>query len=60
MANDDCQTKLKKAVKDKLDDLEFVKRKETYSQTIETLMAFYEANKTTFQKWWKKQQNEKK
>jgi len=55
MVNDDCQTKLKKVVKDKLDELEFVKRKETYSQTIETLTSFYESHKTTFQKWWKKQ-----
>lgn len=60
MVNDDCQTKIKKAVKDKLDDLEFVKRKETYSQTIETLMAFYDNHKPTFQKWWKKQQQKKK
>ena len=56
MVNDDCQTKLKKVVKDKLDDLEFVKRKETYSQTIETLTSFYESHKITFQKWWKKKQ----
>jgi len=55
MVNDDCQTKLKRAVKDKLDELEFVKRKETYSQTIETLTAFYEAHIPTFQKWMKKQ-----
>lgn len=55
MVNDDCQTKLKRAVKDKLDELEFVKRKETYSQTIETLTAFYEAHITIFQKWMKKQ-----
>ena len=55
MVNDDCQTKLKRAVKDKLDELEFVRRKETYSQTIETLTAFYESHKTTFQKWMKKQ-----
>lgn len=57
MVNGDCQTKLKTAVKDKLDDLEFVKRKETYSQTIETLTAFYEAHKSVFQKWRKKKQN---
>ena len=56
MANDDCQTKLKRAVKDKLDDLEFVKRKETYSQTIETLTAFYEDNIDIFKKWQKKNQ----
>ena len=55
MVNDDCQTKLKRAVKDKLDGLEFVKRKETYSQTIETLTAFYEGNKKLFEKWTKKQ-----
>ena len=54
-----CQTKIKKAVKDKLDDLEFVKRKETYSETIDTLTSFYEAHKTTFQKWWNKKQKKK-
>lgn len=58
MVNDNCQTKLRKVVKDKLDDLEFVRRKETYSQTIETLTAFYEAHKPIFEKWWKK--NKKK
>ena len=41
----DCQVRIKKAVKDKLDELDFVKRKETYSQTLETLISFYKAHK---------------
>jgi hypothetical protein len=55
MANDDCQVRLKKAIKEKLDELEFVKRKETYSETLQTLIAFYNNHKKEFEKWWKKQ-----
>ena len=58
MANDYCQTKLREDVKKKLDELEFVKRRETYSKTIETLTSFYEENKELFEKWWKKRKKE--
>jgi len=54
MANDDCQVRLKKAIKEKLDDLGFVKRKETYSETLQTLIAFYDNHKKEFEKWLKK------
>jgi len=54
MADDYCQTKLRRGVKKKLDELEFVKRRETYSKTIETLTSFCEENKVVFEKWWKK------
>ena len=54
MANDDCQVRLKQAIKDKLDELEFVKRKETYSETLQTLIAFYDNHKKEFEKWWTK------
>jgi len=54
MANDDCQVRLKKAIKEKLDDLGFVKRNETYSETLQTLIAFYDNHKKEFEKWLKK------
>lgn len=38
---EDCQTRIKKEVKKRLDELDFVRRKESYSETISTLIDFY-------------------
>lgn len=54
MAKEDVQTRLKLSVKDRLDKLDFVKRKDTYSQTIDTLISFYLENKGGFKEWKKK------
>ena len=39
-----------KRIKERLRNLDFV-RKDSYEEVIETLMNFYEDNKTQFEKW---------
>jgi len=45
MKKKDCPMRIKKSVKLRLDKLDFVTRHETYSQTIDTLISFYEKKK---------------
>ena len=44
---------IKKSVKDRLGNLDFV-RKQTFEEIIENLMNFYDKNKTVYKKWKKK------
>jgi hypothetical protein len=45
MGSKDCQTRVKKEVKKRMDKLDFVERKTTDSQIVETLIDFYENHK---------------
>ena len=45
---------IKKSIKDRLEDLDFVKKKHSFENVIEILMDFYEKNKLAPKKWKKK------
>jgi len=55
MADEDRSTRLKINLINELDELEFVRRKDSYSKTIQSLVDFYKDNKEEFKKWQKKQ-----
>jgi hypothetical protein len=55
----DRSTRVRVSLIKELDELKFVRRKETYSQTIQILVDFYKSHKEVFEKWQKKKQNTK-
>jgi len=57
MVGDDCPVKVKKDIKEEIDELRFVMRKKSLSQVIATLLLFYKDNKKTFKEWKKKRKN---
>tara|TARA_Y100000034_G_scaffold82897_1_gene99292 strand:- start:1267 stop:1437 length:171 start_codon:yes stop_codon:yes gene_type:complete len=52
MREQDPAIKLRTEIKEKLENLDFV-RKHTHSQIIENLIEFYEEYKGVFEKWMK-------
>ena len=51
MVGDDCQPKIKRDLKEELDELKFVMRKKSLSEVVETLFLFYKAHKKEFKEW---------
>jgi hypothetical protein len=53
MVGEDCQVRIKKLIKQDLENLEFVRKKHSYSQIVNLLICFYKDNKGGFEKWQK-------
>ncbi len=51
MVGDECPTKVKKPLKEELDELKFVMRAKSISQVIENLFLFYKSHKPEYRKW---------
>ena len=58
MVSGDCQTRIKRRVKEDLQNLDFV-RKDSDSDIVETLISFYKSHKSLFDKWRMKKQKKK-
>lgn len=58
MVGDVCQPKVKRNVKEEIENLEFV-RKHSFSRIVEILLLFYKDHKKEFKEWYKKKKIKK-